>query len=221
MTNNIVFCGVANANGLVVYYTTDPKTVSMVTALIMNTIDFTTDVKKSYANHERIGNYTIQYMTKNNLAFITMADRDFDHRNCFLLINSIEKDYRERIDINSIATHEELKCFFRSEINKFSDMSNTNRNSPQNVQHHRDKINDIKQTLHDNIELIITRGSKIDDILDSSQILQNTSTSFNKQSNKFRCSRICRNTICALIILAIICVIIVGIILAFYFALKL
>ena len=61
------------------------------------------------------------------------------------------------------------------------------------VEHMKSELNEIKVVMHDNIEKILDRGERLQDISDKTQQLQMTAMEFHKQSRRVRKQMWCLN----------------------------
>src|SRR3989442_1587793 len=79
MAEKIVYACVANSEGIQIYQG-DSLEMNPIIQLLVENIDFSVDDKRIFGAHERTKGMVVQYMVKNNRAYVCSTTSLFPHR---------------------------------------------------------------------------------------------------------------------------------------------
>jgi len=121
--------------------------VAELASKLLSQVDLKLETKKSYASK----GYTFNYITERNTCFMCVADESFQRRICFAFLERVSREYSQSLKVS--------KGFLEKEMEFFS--SNKEADKLRNVQKQVDEVKDI---MMENIEKILERQEKLEEI---------------------------------------------------------
>jgi len=148
--------------------------------------------KRSYTCRETV----ISYVIGNKLLVLCVADSATPRRICFAFI--------ERVRAECIARKGIDRGFLKTEMEFFS--TNPEADKIRRIQA---QVDDVKEVMLDNLDKILTRGEKLENIDRKTDDLRDQSNLFNRQAKKLKCALIQQNMKLTIVIVALIIFILV------------
>ncbi|KAL6043949.1 Vesicle membrane receptor protein (v-SNARE) [Balamuthia mandrillaris] len=187
----IIYAAVAEGDSTVADHGTDQATgkVKSLVDVILDRISTGSDHKKSY-HHE---GYSFNYIVENEVVYLCVADVSFQTRIAFAFLTKIKQRYDGGDDFGEVIAEE--MAFYNN---------NPSADKIKNIQASVDKVQDI---MMENIENVLRRGEKIEDVLDRTDRMQVEAGTFRKGAVKLKKKLWWKNVklnICILVILIIL-----------------
>lgn len=157
-------------------------------------------------------------MVENGIIFVCAADSDFPARSCFGYLTEIKDQFHnENFASRAVMArdHEfdsEFKNVLMKQMEKFSKPGEND-----NLTALQSQVHEVKGVMAQNIEKVIQRGERLDDLVDKTDELNAASATFQKTASRIRKKYWWKNTKMKLIIAIVVFLIIVGIVLAIVF----
>lgn len=155
--------------------------------------------KRSYTSRDT----TFNYVTGDGLLVLCVADATTPRRVCFAFIERVRAECVVRKGID--------RSFLKSEMEFFS--TNPEADKIRRVQA---QVDDVKEVMLDNLDKILTRGEKLEDIDRKTDDLRDQSNLFNRQAKKLKCALIQQNMKLTIVIVALIIFILVVLAIVIY-----
>eukprot|EP01027_Heterolobosea_sp_BB2_P002999 GEZU01004521.1.p1 GENE.GEZU01004521.1~~GEZU01004521.1.p1 ORF type:complete len:172 (+),score=39.94 GEZU01004521.1:380-895(+) len=143
-------------------------------------------------------------MVDNGLTYFCMSDKDFGGRRAFLFLEDIRdrfvSAYGERAKTAPpMAFNTDFSRVLYNQMNYFS----TNPKADK-ISQVRGQLQEVKEIMVDNIEKVLDRGEKIDLLVNKSENLNETATTFKVKSRALKRRMWAQNVKLTLIIIAIV-----------------
>jgi vesicle-associated membrane protein 7 len=159
------------------------------------------DVRKSFVHQD--GNISLNYISEGNRIWFAVADKDLSTRVVFGYLEYVKRRSPEGGEKDS-SGHGSLMHLMSSQLNTFT--SSTDRISQVNAE-----IDSIKEVMMENLDLMLRRGERLEDLFARSEALQQDAALFNRNATKLKSHFRWANIRWYLIALAVIIVIALGI----------
>jgi len=205
MPDEIVYCGVAEKSGVLVYHSTHPSVTNVVEALL-GTIDFAVDYKKSYSAHPKTQGHTIQYVVDDEICFISAARDGFQTRLCFALLEKVKNEYFQ--NYQGQENLDALQGFLVEQMDFYS-------NSPDadKIRALQGKVDQVADVMHTNVVKLITRGDNLTSIESQAVNLSKRSDVLKTKAKEVRCAMCVQNvkmTVCLVITIVVVVLLLGG-----------
>jgi len=168
------------------------------TSKLLDTVEVAVSSKKSYTTK----GLTFNYITESGVCFLCVAEDVFPRRVCFSFLERIKNEFIARGSVS--------KSFLKAEMEFFS--TNPDADKIRKVQTEVDEVKDI---MMENIDRILTRGERLEDIDRKTDDLRFQSTQFSKKAKTLKCALIRENiklTIVIILIIGLIVLLVGGIV---------
>jgi len=149
--------------------------------------------KKSYSHQ----GFSYNYLTEEDVAYICVATVDLPTRVCFGFLNKIRTLYDGGEEFDAVLAEQML--FFNTDP------------KADKIRGIQSDIKTVQDIMMENIENVLQRGEKLEDVLDKTDKLNTDASTFRKSSRKLRRAMWWRNlklNICILVLCVIILVVI-------------
>jgi vesicle-associated membrane protein 7 len=184
--------------------------VTDIAKVLLEKIDTSYDHRKSFSAHQ---GYTFQYLVEDEVAFLSAATDGFAQRICFAFLERVKNEFFENYVGTTRWRH--FRTFLADEMEFFS----TNPDADK-IRGLRQKVNEVTDIMKGNIEKVLERGEKLEDLEARSEALQESAMVFHQSAKRLRCE-LCKKNAKLMIIIGITVVsIIIIIALILYFVLK-
>eukprot|EP01100_Stratorugosa_tubuloviscum_P002948 TRINITY_DN16_c0_g5_i1.p1 TRINITY_DN16_c0_g5~~TRINITY_DN16_c0_g5_i1.p1 ORF type:complete len:257 (+),score=87.41 TRINITY_DN16_c0_g5_i1:109-771(+) len=170
------------------------------------------DTKKSYEYDDFIFHFQIH----SGVTYMCMADKSFPRRICFLFLEDIKNRFLAMYgeeQIRRAMAYTMNEDFSRS----LSSLTNYYSNDPSvdRILQAKQQIEDTRQVMVENIELLLTRGEKIDLLVEKTDTLNVQAIKYKQKSKDLKCAMWYKNLklwiITIIVILILIWLIVSGI----------
>lgn len=157
-------------------------------------------------------------MVENGIIFVCAAATDFPARSCFGYLTEIKDQFHNDNYASRavMARDHEFDSEFRNvlmkQMEKFSKPVGND-----NVTALQSQVQEVKGVMAQNIEKVIQRGERLDDLVDKTDELNAASATFQKTATRIRKKYWWKNTKMKIIIAIVVFIIIIGIVLAIVF----
>mmetsp|Transcript_1116 Transcript_1116/g.3337 ORF Transcript_1116/g.3337 Transcript_1116/m.3337 type:complete len:220 (+) Transcript_1116:116-775(+) len=176
----ILYALVARGNTVLAEYTFTSGNFPTITRVLLGKIP-EADGKMSYVYDQ----YVFHYVVENKMTFLCMADESFKRRVPFAFLDDVKNRFFATYgDKGETAIAFSMNEEFGRTIQKQLEFYN----GPQADQFatvHK-KLDDVKNVMVQNIEMVLERGEKLELLVDKSEQLQLDSFRFQKSSKKLR-----------------------------------
>eukprot|EP01089_Gocevia_fonbrunei_P016109 TRINITY_DN491_c0_g1_i2.p1 TRINITY_DN491_c0_g1~~TRINITY_DN491_c0_g1_i2.p1 ORF type:complete len:222 (+),score=38.39 TRINITY_DN491_c0_g1_i2:123-788(+) len=201
---NVVVIEESDGTRVAIPYGTADMSIQDTAEQIVNKIDLSRNEQKCY--HAK--GYLYNYIVEEEVCFFCSAEETVKRRVCFALLHSIKKEYFTKYQ-NKIETSN-FKNFVKSQLDYF----NTNPDSDK-ITKLLSQVDEVKEIALNNIEKLVEREGRIDDLVGRASDLEEHSGMFARQTNKLKwkmCRQNVRATICLIVAISI-CLIVVALVL--------
>lgn len=154
---------------------------------ILASVDAAASSKRVYADTST----TFSYVTENGVCYLCVASNTTPRRICFALLEHLRAEYVARGTLS--------KAFLRGEMEFFS--SNANADKLRDVQA---QVDDVKETMLANIDRLLTRGEKLEQIDARTDDLAARSGEFARHGSRLRCALLHQNIKLSIAIVTIV-----------------
>lgn len=189
----ILFCAIAETEVIAEYPSTERELSTTVQQIVQKLAR--KGQKQSFTQDQ------FQFHTKcsGNFVYICVADGNVPLRSCYALLSDIETRHSNG--------ERRLKQMLKDRITFYNDSKN------DKIIHLQDQIEDVKGVMMDNIDKVIQRSEKLEEIQHKAEALEEGAADFNRGAKKVKQKMFAQNIklliILILIILAIIAIVIV------------
>ncbi|KAL3876456.1 hypothetical protein ACJMK2_034301 [Sinanodonta woodiana] len=155
-------------------------------------------------------------LVENGIIFMCTAKSNFPSNKCYGYLTEIkDKFHNDGLALKAVSAigHEldgDMGYTMKQEMEKYS-------KKEDNIKVLQSQVDEVKGVMTQNIEKVIERGERLDDLLDKTDELQAQSSTFQKTANKIKKKYWWKNLKMKIIIAIVIFIIIVGIVLAIIF----
>ncbi|XP_046844734.1 vesicle-associated membrane protein 7-like [Xenia sp. Carnegie-2017] len=172
------------------------------------------DTKCTYIS----GSYHFHVMVQENLIYICMTDEEMGKRLPYMFLEEIKR----RFCVGSLkqrartALSYELKRDFQQVLSSQMEAFNSRREggaSSDQLSRVRQDVEDVKGVMTQNIEKVLERGERIDTLLDKTEELDSSASTFRTNAVRVRRKMWWQNTKMCLILIAVILIILTVIVL--------
>lgn len=177
--------------------------VAEVSDKLLHDVDVSVATKKSYT----VKGLTYNYVTEGGACFLCVADDTFSRRICFAFLTRVKSEFILRGGVD--------RAFLKAEMQFFS--TNPEADKIRNVQA---QVDDVKVVMLDNIDKILSRGEKLEDIDRKTDDLRIISNNFQRHTRTLKCALIQQNMKLSIIIAAIIFFILIVLAIIIYLVVK-
>lgn len=147
---------------------------------IIEGVDFQTATKTTTSSGSVSYTYLVTEYHTGTVCFLCVANTSFPRRLCFAFLERVKSDF-----ISHGSVHRD---FVKSEMEFFS--VNPDADKIRCVQR---EVDDVKEVMLENIEKVLTRGERLEDIDRKTEDLQEQSSHFHVVSKKLQCQLIREN----------------------------
>lgn len=172
------------------------------------------NIKLTYSH----GSYLFHYIAENNIIYLCITDDDFERSLAFTFLSEIKRRFQNQYGSR---IHTALAYAMNSEFCHVlsAQMQHTNSQTPQSlatnrVEEVRSEVNELKGIMVRNIDVIASRGERLELLVDKTEDLSNNSVTFRKTSRNLARSMWWKN-------IKITIVVIIVVILVVYFIVSL
>lgn len=128
----------------------------------------TINTKKSYSYENR----TINYIVSHGTIFLCVCSDDFQSRIAFAFLQKMEEEYDGRPD-------------FENRMKQWIGYYNEDTNADK-IRSVQDKLDNVRDIMVENIESVLMRGEKLEDLMATTEQMQEDATSFEKGSKRLK-----------------------------------
>eukprot|EP00761_Pharyngomonas_kirbyi_P012128 gb/GECH01012155.1/.p1 GENE.gb/GECH01012155.1/~~gb/GECH01012155.1/.p1 ORF type:complete len:209 (+),score=44.73 gb/GECH01012155.1/:1-627(+) len=195
----IRFALIGNSDQVVAEYPKQRKNLSETVKLIMNRTNTAHNHKRTYTQET----YNFHYLCNDGTLFFCVADADYPIRICYAFLSAVQEDF-----INN--TTRNFTKLLKEKIEYY--------NNPQNdkVSKVQSEINEVKDIMRDNIDRVLERGERLEDLSGRAEDLQRSSKMFVGTARKAKRKMCMRNFYITIILIIVILVILAVVILIAY-----
>ena len=142
----------------------------------------------------QLEDHLIHYVRQNGVTVLVMADAELPRRIAFGFLNELHRRFLKSYSQEDIADAEPLgMTSFNKQIGDLMEQF-TNNPPPDPVRAAQDEISGVKQIMTQNIEAILSRGERIELLVDKTDNLGNQAAQFRKRSQALRRKMWWKNT---------------------------
>eukprot|EP00010_Vexillifera_abyssalis_P007513 CAMPEP_0201548408 /NCGR_PEP_ID=MMETSP0173_2-20130828/4942_1 /ASSEMBLY_ACC=CAM_ASM_000268 /TAXON_ID=218659 /ORGANISM="Vexillifera sp., Strain DIVA3 564/2" /LENGTH=214 /DNA_ID=CAMNT_0047957781 /DNA_START=48 /DNA_END=692 /DNA_ORIENTATION=+ len=207
---NICYLGVWEQDTILTQYLAIPyENIKQIANALFNKIDTSYDHRKSFSAHH---GYTFQYLVEDEVAFLTAATDGFPQRICFAFLERVKNEFFEKYA--GTARWRNYRDFVKKEMEFFN--SNPDADKIRGL---RTKVQEVTDVMKDNIERVLERGERLEDLEQRSEALQDSAVEFHSRAKQLRCELCKKNwklTIIIIITVIIIIAILIGILILLF-----
>ncbi|KXS09702.1 synaptobrevin domain-containing protein [Gonapodya prolifera JEL478] len=181
MPGGIIYAIVSRGTVILSEFATSTGNFQVVTQRILEKIPATGDSKLTYV----FDRYLFHYIAKNGIVFMCMADDSFGRRIPFAFLEDIKTKFEmEAGDTAQSAPPYGLQSFSKV-LDQQMEFFNTNPNADR-FRQVRGEIDQVKNVMVHNIERVLERGERIEDLVDKTSNLNSQSFGFRKGATLLR-----------------------------------
>eukprot|EP01099_Mayorella_cantabrigiensis_P007627 TRINITY_DN682_c0_g1_i3.p1 TRINITY_DN682_c0_g1~~TRINITY_DN682_c0_g1_i3.p1 ORF type:complete len:171 (-),score=53.65 TRINITY_DN682_c0_g1_i3:203-715(-) len=153
--------------------------------------------------------HSYNYVVEKGGCYLCVSTDGIAKRICFAYIERLKQEFEKKYRGNNTLA-KEFSRFMESEKNFFS-------NNPEadQIRGIQAQVDQVKEIMMDNIEKVLARGEKLEDLDRKAEQLMNNTEVFHKKSKKLKCEMLKKNLKLIVILVVVILVIlaIIGIVL--------
>jgi len=158
--------------------------------------------------------YVYNVVVSDNVCYIAVSTETFPRRLSFSFLESVRDEYSYKYKVQQ-SLRSEFVDFLEGEMRFFSDNPEADK-----IRGLKEKVDEVKAVMLENIDKVLQRGEKLEDIDRKAEELNKQTEVFVKKSKRLKCDLFKKN-IYLTIIIAVVCVVILGVIgVILYFKLK-
>ncbi|OQR91263.1 vesicle-associated membrane protein [Achlya hypogyna] len=177
----IVYALIARGKTVLAEYTASSGNFPTVTRVLLAKIP-AEDSKMSYVYDKHV----FHYVVKDGITYLCMADNDFKRRVPFQFLEDLKKRFLTTYgDRGRTAIAFAMNAEFQHVIQRQMDYFNAHPDVDTVVQVQQ-QLDDVKDTMVENIEKVLGRGEKFELLVDRTDQLSQQSFVFNRKSRKLR-----------------------------------
>jgi len=172
------------------------------------------DHKRSF--FDKSGRYVFHYMVKDGVTFLCFATKEHKTAVCFSFLDEISKRFKATYEPKQIENamayspqFEEFARVVEQEMNRFGHM----KFADAKMAEVNEKVEATKQVMKDNVNKVIERGDQIEDLIEKTDILVQTSDSFRVNTKTLE-RKIWWKNVKVWIILILVCLVLAWLILS-------
>ena len=152
-----------------------------ITRVLLGKIDTGTDGKMSYVYDQHV----FHYIVENNLTYMCMCENSSKRRIPFAFLEDIKRSF---IETYGESAQKAIAFSMSHEYGKVmaTKMDNFNNSQMDNIAIVGDKIDDVKNVMVQNIEMVLERGEKLELLVDKTEALQQESVKFLRNATSVR-----------------------------------
>ena len=163
-----------------------------------------TDTKMSFVYDK----YVFHYIVDNDVIYMCMADKDSKRRIPFAYLNDIKARFEEMYGATiKTAVEMNMNEEFSKVMEKRMEFFN-NDPSADTITHVRGQIKEVKEVMVDNIDKVLGRGEKIEELADKTRNLDQQAFIFNSDARALKNQMWWQNTRYIILIVILVIVII-------------
>jgi len=203
---SILYAVVTTSNFIIYAETTSrEQTVKDTAKQIIQQIKLTEEEKRSYS----ASGHSYNYVVEKGACFLCVSTDGIAKRICFAFLERIREEFEKKYRGNNTLA-KEYSRFMESEKNFFS--NNPDADKIRGIQ---TQVDQVKEIMMDNIEKVLARGEKLEDLDKKAEELMTNTSVFHKKSKKLKCEMFKKNMklICIIVTVVLIILAIIGIIL--------
>lgn len=193
-----------------------------ITDLVLSKLDSETNTKMTYQS----GPYNYHYVIQDGVVFLCITDEDFDRGVAFHFLNQIQSKYVNMFGpLDGPRTDKAIPFGLNAEFGPIlsEEMKNANKmNSKKNhlgldeednkVERLRDEVQHVKDIMVANIDSIVSRGERLELLVDKTESLSNESVSFRQSSRRVERKMWWQNTKMKLVLVLVVIIVIYAIV---------
>jgi len=179
---------------------------STIARRLIESIPTTLDSKKSYSYE----NYNFHYLVEGGVIYLCMASQDFTYRVSYNFLfdisNRFKNTYGSKIQTaGPLGMNDTFSRVLKERIEFFSN----DKGGDDKISKVKGEIEDTKKVMVQNIDKVLERGSKIEELVDKTDTLQSHSHSFRNKGRQLRRNMWWKNCKLCCILLSIILIILI------------
>lgn len=155
-------------------------------------------------------NYLFHCLIENGMIYMCAATPQFGKNQPYNYLAEIKRQFQSgmlsmrAVNAGHLELNDDFSLIMAQEMEKFS--------KPDNVSKLRSQVDEVKEVMTQNIERVLERGDRLDDLVDKTEDLENSAATFQKTSRKIRKKYFWRNMKMKILIVVVVTVIIVVIV---------
>ncbi|XP_062409399.1 vesicle-associated membrane protein 7 isoform X1 [Sardina pilchardus] len=169
-----------------------------------------------YRRSVLIDGFRYHVLSEDGITYICITEPSFESKHAHNFLDELQRTFVNSPLITRVAFAQPYE--FSADLSQvlckqMADFSAQPSSSPSKVSQVQDQVNDVKVILKDNINKVLERGERLDDLIDKTDDLQATADSFQKTSTRVARKYWWKNIKMMIIIGVIVAIIIILIIL--------
>jgi hypothetical protein len=184
-----------------------------ITDRILNKTPTGTEVRTSY-DSERVG-YHVQ--VQRDLIYLVVCLRGYPRQLAFEFLQKVRDQFEAKFsvaELRKMTKPDALNASFRGTLKAIAQAYTTRRDKISQVQ---DQVKEVHTMMQRNIEDVLERGERLDNLVEQADELRDTASAFHRQSSTLK-KRMCQRNVAAasciiVLVLLIILAIVLGVVL--------
>eukprot|EP00013_Stygamoeba_regulata_P002778 CAMPEP_0177645182 /NCGR_PEP_ID=MMETSP0447-20121125/9112_1 /TAXON_ID=0 /ORGANISM="Stygamoeba regulata, Strain BSH-02190019" /LENGTH=216 /DNA_ID=CAMNT_0019147647 /DNA_START=182 /DNA_END=832 /DNA_ORIENTATION=+ len=164
-------------------------------------IDCGYDHRKSFSPYQ---GHTFHYIVEDEVCFLAATVDGFPLRIVFAYLDRAKEEFFNKYAGTS--KWKQYKLFLAEEMEFYS--NNPDADKIRNLQN---KVDDVTSVMRENIEVVLERGDRLEDLEAKSAQLQDNALIFHKSAKKLKC-KLCKQNARMTIICIIVAIVVIGVI---------
>ncbi|KAL9653015.1 hypothetical protein ABK040_015530 [Willaertia magna] len=208
--NNIIYSLIAKGTNVLCEYTESKGNFQQISRQIIEKIPANKSTKVSYLYDQYI--FHILVVGDFNLIFFCMSGKDFGSRIPFNFLEEIKNNFLEKYSLQKLnnlpnnipnSLNKEFGSILRQQTNFYNNTKQSDK-----ITKIKGQIEDVKETMIDNIDKVLDRGEKIDLLVNRTLDLAESADSFRTKSKELKNTMVKRTFILGLICIIVVLVLI-------------
>lgn len=175
----ILYSLIARGSTVLSEHTTSGGNFPTITRVLLNKIK-DEDGRMSYI----YDSYMFHYIVENHITYLCMSDDSSKTRIAFTFLEDIMKQFQSTFGTRAMTAIAFSLSSFNSVLQKRMDYFNSNENDTMSAIH--TKIEDVKQVMVKNIDMIMERGEKLEILVEKADKLNSEAFKFERSSRSLK-----------------------------------
>eukprot|EP00211_Chloroparvula_japonica_P015633 CAMPEP_0119126054 /NCGR_PEP_ID=MMETSP1310-20130426/5118_1 /TAXON_ID=464262 /ORGANISM="Genus nov. species nov., Strain RCC2339" /LENGTH=219 /DNA_ID=CAMNT_0007116183 /DNA_START=150 /DNA_END=805 /DNA_ORIENTATION=- len=176
ISDEIVYCGIFPYGSEWTYASRDGDNVANIADALATKVDHTADHRKAFSPYQ---GYVFQYIVEDDVCYMAAAHAEFSMHVTFSFLDRIKEEYQGVFaGTNRVR---EFRAIMEKEMDYFS--HNPDADKLRSLQ---TKVDGVTDVLKGNIEKVLDRGAKLEDLEDKTDILTSHAEMFHQKSKQVK-----------------------------------
>ncbi|CAG9460138.1 unnamed protein product [Pedinophyceae sp. YPF-701] len=151
--------------------------------------------------------HTFNYLTEQGLTYCVVADQEYGRQIPFAFLERAKSDFQTRYGDADGVPADRIRKEFSPKLKEHMNWCMMNPEEIDKVAAVQKKVDEVRNVMVDNIEKVLERGERIEELVDKTDNLRYQADRFQKQSRQVR-NQMCWGNVKVKIAVAVICLIV-------------